>query len=203
MIYAVNKRTKEHILHGAPSLADVACCPGWDYIQADADGWIEWNGGECPLPDDKPYKTKHKSGDVFTGSRPQTFSAHWMGYADPVIAYRPIIDQPTNDEPKGWDGVGLPPVGEKILVRKNDNDWLTVEVVAHDDGGVIYRDPATTDHGYKWAIAGGIRPLPSHRDQWVEAARKAIKGSLNGKTGLEIIYDAMIDGNLPTPEKTK
>jgi len=120
-----------------------------------------------------------------------------------VTAYRPIIDQPASEEPKGWDGEGLPPVGENILVRKNDNDWLTVEVVAHDDGGVVYRDPATTDHGYKWAIGGGIRPLPSPREQWIEAARKSINGSLNGKTWLEIIYDAMIDGNLPTPEKTQ
>lgn len=102
-------------------------------------------------------------------------------------------------EPKGWDDKGLPPVGEKILVRKNDNDWLTVEVVAHDDGGVVYRDPATTDHGYKWAIAGGIRPLPSPREEWVEQALYLVTPIPGPQILAQAIYDAMIDGTLPTP----
>ena len=109
-------------------------------------------------------------------------------------------------EPKGWDDKGLPPVGEKILVRKNDNDWLTVEVVAHDDGGVVYRDPATTDHGYKWAIAGGIRPLPSPREQWLAAAEHVIESATcepAQSSHLAIIHDALASGELPTPEKTQ
>lgn len=62
----------------------------------------------------------------------------------------------------------VPEVGERIEIRKNDNDWREVTVVAHNDGGVIYRDPATTDHRYAWAIGGGMRPLPTDEDRAVE-----------------------------------
>lgn len=208
MIYAVNRLTKEHrVVEERYSGGMRLPCRNpnlgkrWDYIQADADGWIEWSGGECPLPNGHRYEIKNSVGRVvcIPLSRPE--SNLWS--SNNIIAYRPILDQPDSEEVNRWNGDGLPTVGEKILVRKNDNDWLTVEVVAHDDGGVVYRDPETTDHGYKWAIAGGIRPLPSPREQWVEAARKAIKGSLNGKTGLEIIHDALASGELSLPEKTK
>ena len=214
MIYAVNRLTKEHrVVEERYSGGMRLPCrnpnlgKGWDYIKADADGWVErdYNSMGGPMPYGAKYEVKHADGDVVCSTEAEAFDDQWdkKGLSSDIIAYRPIIDHPASEGPKGWDGEGLPPVGEKILVRKNDNDWLTVEVVAHDDGGVIYRDPATTDHRYKWAIGGGIRPIPTPREQWVEAARKAIKGSLNGKTGLEIIYDAMIDGNLPTPEKTQ
>lgn len=212
MIYAVNRLTKEHrVVEERYSGGMRLPCrnpnlgKGWDYSQADADGWIEWSGGECPLPDDCSYKTKHKSGSFFNGSMPQTFGAHWRGLSDPVVAYRPILNQPAIEGPSELGGPedGLPPVGEKILVRKNDNDWLTVEVVAHDDGGVVYRDPATTDHGYKWAVAGGIRPLPSPRNQWIEKAKRAFENNTAVTCEFEAIYDALASGELPTPEKTQ
>ncbi|MAF06188.1 hypothetical protein [Herbaspirillum sp.] len=215
MIYAVNRLTKEHrVVEERYSGGMRLPCrnpnlgKGWDYIQADADGWIEWTGGECPLP--KHQKCEHimrftPNSDIFHTELAGHLRWTHENLSGDIIAYRPILPQPASEEPKEWSGPhdGLPPVGEKILVRKNDNDWLAVEVVAHDDGGVVYRDPATTDHGYKWAVAGGIRQLPSPREQWVEAARKAIKGSLNGKTGLEIIHDAIANGELPLPEKTQ
>ncbi len=203
--YAVNLASKHHRLleeGERPLDNETVVTANETVVTANADGWIEWSGGECPLP--KHVKCDHIM--RFTPER-DAFVVGLAGHlrwthenlSGDIIAYRPTIDQPASEEPKEWDGAGLPPVGEKILVRKNDNDWLTVEVVAHDDGGIIYRDPSRTDHKYKWAIGGGIRPLPSPRDQWIKAARKSIEGSLNGKTGLEIIYDAMIDGKLPVP----
>tara|TARA_B100000408_G_scaffold72775_1_gene55666 strand:- start:375 stop:1019 length:645 start_codon:yes stop_codon:yes gene_type:complete len=214
MIYAVNRLTKEHrVVEERYSGGMRLPCrnpnlgKGWDYIQADADGWIEWKGGECPLPDDCSYKTKHKSGSFFNGSMPQTFGAHWRGLSDPVVAYRPIFDQPASEEPSGWDGVGLPPVGSKVEARRNDNDWLQVEVVAHDDGGIIYRDPSTADHAYKWAIGGGIRPIPTPRERWVEKALSLdcdpCAGMLSRKDFCGELYDALASGELPTPEKTQ
>lgn len=214
MIYAVNRLTKEHrVVEERYSGGMRLPCrnpnlgKGWDYIQADADGWIEWSGGECPLPYGVKYDVRCASGSEGRQRNPEEDNwLHVHGDSN-IIAYRPIIDQPASDEPKGWCGEGLPPVGEKILVRKNDNDWLTVEVVAHDDGGVIYRDPATTDHGYKWAVAGGIRPIPTPRERWVEKALSLdcdpCAGMLSRKDFCGELYDSLASGKLSLPEKTK
>ena len=33
-------------------------------MKPDADGWIAWNGGECPLDDGVPNRVKFRNGDV-------------------------------------------------------------------------------------------------------------------------------------------
>lgn len=215
MIYAVNAKKEHRIINVLRPSVDILH-PSWGLVklvQADADGWIEWNGGECPLP-------KHKKCEHIMRCTPNSDMFHtelaghlrWTheNLSGDIIAYRPIIDQLASEEPKGWCGDGLPHVGEKILVRKNDNDWLTVEVVAHDDGGIIYRDPSATDHKYKWAIGGGIRPLPTHRDQWVDSCVARLVDYYGNPKGAEsyigvasMLHDALASGELPTPEKTQ
>ena len=56
MIYAINEKTKEHRVveveySGRMRLPcrDPSLGKGWRYVQADEDGWIKWEGGECPL----------------------------------------------------------------------------------------------------------------------------------------------------------
>ena len=194
--YAVNLTSKHHRLlkEGEQPL------PNETVVTADADGWVEVHPDLTNTPITGDFEAKCLDGLIIEGSTIPAWGWKWRGNSQDIVAYRPIIDQPTNEEPKGWDGEGLPPVGEKILVRKNDNDWLTVEVIAHDDGGVVYRDPATTDHGYKWAIAGGIRPLPSPRDQWVEQVLDLITPIPGPQVLAEAIYDALASGELPKPE---
>ena len=63
MYYAVNKWTKEHRVHapGEPYSLDECI------VYADADGWIERNGGECPLPDGAKHEVMFDDGFVEGG----------------------------------------------------------------------------------------------------------------------------------------
>lgn len=99
MIYAVNKRTKEHrIISG-----NTGCrAEYWYYVQADPDGWIEWHGGECPLPYDVKCEVKLRDGWT-SESRAGDFSPRrWMdpcfAFGEGIIAYRPILDSDTKPE---------------------------------------------------------------------------------------------------------
>ena len=99
MIYAVNRLTKEHrVVEERYSGGMRLPCrnpnlgKGWDYIQADADGWIEWRGGECPVVDsalvdircrDKSESTEAESADLFRWSH--------RNHRSDIIAYRPIL----------------------------------------------------------------------------------------------------------------
>lgn len=56
MKYFVSKITKEHI-PVSRALPWVREGDDWRVVEADADGWIEWSGGECPLPDGTTYES--------------------------------------------------------------------------------------------------------------------------------------------------
>jgi len=97
MIYAINKQTKEHhvLKNGSSHDAgkEVEGRPSghiWRMIQADADGWIPWNGGECPLPDEVRFDAMFRDGDSTNNNSPKFW--RWSHYGVPIdiIAYRPI-----------------------------------------------------------------------------------------------------------------
>lgn len=207
MIYAVNKRTKTYHVIGVEEI-NTSTWPLKNYliVEADADGWIEWKGGECPMPDDQDceYLFHIYHGNKSLAQIKKAVYLKWSiaGHSDSVTHYRPILNAEEKDVKKEWSGEGLPPVGEEVEVRRNDNDWLEVVVVSHDDGGIIYRDPATTDHRYKWAIGGGIRPIRTDRDRWIEAAMGIYKAndSVSVPDAIGDIYDA---GLAKLPEQTK
>lgn len=100
MIYAVNKRTKEHRIHtpGYPSSLDE------EFVEASPDGWIEWQGGECPLPDGVPCEYMMRE---HGSSRSEADSLRWnhLNVHTDIIAYRPILDADTKPEPPAWDGI--------------------------------------------------------------------------------------------------
>lgn len=63
--------------------------------QEQGDGWIEWRGGECPVPANSRVDIKFRDGDIGLEQ-----SANWdwihLGYRSDIIAYRIIPEQPTN-----------------------------------------------------------------------------------------------------------
>lgn len=92
MKYLVNRETKEHRVY-VPNYHDLFDAE-WHIVEADADGWIPWSGGECPLPDDAPYETKsrawRKGRLIARMDEPQT--NYWAPDGD-ITAYRPILSE--------------------------------------------------------------------------------------------------------------
>lgn len=54
----------------------------------DDDGWIEWHGGECPVPDGTPVHYRLRNGLLGLGADPADVDWRHMGAADDVVRYR-------------------------------------------------------------------------------------------------------------------
>ncbi|MBO15574.1 MAG: hypothetical protein CME87_08830 [Herbaspirillum sp.] len=62
--------------------------------EPDADGWIEWKGGECPVPDSTIVKVRFRSNDE--SARPCRADWHaWdhVGARSDIIAYRVVKEK--------------------------------------------------------------------------------------------------------------
>lgn len=46
---------------------------------ADADGWIEWHGGECPVRHGERFDRRHRSGDILARMKA------WHGNMRPCV----------------------------------------------------------------------------------------------------------------------
>jgi hypothetical protein len=96
MKYLVNRETKEHIEY------DSRCSfrgDQWRIVEADAEGWIKWEGGECPLPDGLHHEIRF--GSAAKGVKlPSDARLSWEhNYGDiPITHYRPILDKPESHE---------------------------------------------------------------------------------------------------------
>jgi len=193
--YAVNLASKRHrLLKEGEQPA-----PNETVVTADADGWIEWNGGECPLPYDQPLEYKMRGREGVHQAWPSLCYWSNCGLKNDIIAYRPIIDQPASEEVKEWDGVGLPPVSEKVEIFTQRREWEKgIVIMHHDNRALVYLDSAA-NWRYESGTPAKIRPLPSPRDQWVEQALGLVTPIPGPQILAQAIYDAMIDGTLPTP----
>lgn len=58
------------------------------YQKADADGWIEWKGGECPVSSLVRVDTKHRCGRVDTNRRADSAWWNHAGVVGDIVAYR-------------------------------------------------------------------------------------------------------------------
>ena len=86
MKYLVNRETKEHRI--APAVVPPEFMGRWVIVQADAEGWIKWEGRECPLPDDVMCQIRN----IFTVQSDLKSADEF--YWSHVKAYRPILDKP-------------------------------------------------------------------------------------------------------------
>src|SRR5690554_3524239 len=98
MIYAINKQTKEHLdITGLsmPFIANHIDRDLWHVVGANDDGWIKWEGGECPLPIEHLCDVKHRDGEVIRYAMTGRYKAvRWehTGSAGDIIAYRPNLN---------------------------------------------------------------------------------------------------------------
>jgi hypothetical protein len=89
MKYLVHKNTKKHIQY-TPAAAS---CGGefWNIVEADADGWIPFGGGECPMPGDEKCEVRISIGEAFGAMKSKSWV--WTNKASSdkcIVAYRPI-----------------------------------------------------------------------------------------------------------------
>lgn len=111
-------------------------------LAAKNDGWIDWHGGECPVPRGTLVDVKYLCGDVnrhikagepdSSGSIDTAFAVRWskLGAEYDIIAYRLHKPQEVEraeaddeadlnecigqDAAPVWNGEGLPPVGMEV-----------------------------------------------------------------------------------------
>lgn len=52
------------------------------------DGWIKWEGGDCPLPNGVDHEVRFRNGDVTYDDRPETWNWQHDSSLYDIIAYR-------------------------------------------------------------------------------------------------------------------
>ena len=74
------------------------------YPAPDADGWIEWNGGECPVDENCIVSYKMKNAETFKRGEPAS-EVRWThnGAATDIIAYR--LHKPEQAKPEFCESV--------------------------------------------------------------------------------------------------
>ncbi len=89
MIYAINKRTKEHRVvpdgvkkHGAD----------WRIVESDSYGWIPWNSEKLPLPDGSRMDIRTRNGNTYLNFEQPAGGFTTSGHPLDINAYRPIAD---------------------------------------------------------------------------------------------------------------
>lgn len=125
-------------------------------LAAKNEGWIEWGGGECPVPEGALVDVRYRNSEKF----PDTFGTialevggygatgrHWNhdGYPNDIIAYR--LHQPQEavqvkaddeadlnecigqDAAPVWNGEGLPPVGCVCERSWAGDEWQSCKIL--------------------------------------------------------------------------
>lgn len=219
MIYAVNKRTKEHQVVKNPGKAK----PGafldckysddkWLMVDATPDGWIEWHGRECPLPDEALCETMSRSGQVDGPMIASDDNWHDDGKSWCISAYRPILDADTKPrgisktpimdsyresqepEPPAWDGGGLPPAGcecEFNIENGAPEEWRRAVVVGHYAGRAVFCMPddkvAISKDGFPRFFSNDnpadFRPIRSEEDRAIDEMVRIITDGHSVYTG--------------------
>ncbi|MFC7091932.1 hypothetical protein ACFQH5_20530, partial [Halomonas salifodinae] len=72
VMYAIHGRTKEHRPYRDAAFRPEGYEHVWEIVQADADGWIPWEGGECPLPSGQWVEVRYRIGACRKG-----FAGNW------------------------------------------------------------------------------------------------------------------------------
>src|SRR5690554_24550 len=173
MIYYYNPETKEHATK-LPAIWDV-----WEHIFADADGWIPWEGGECPLPDGKHCEYKMRLAGLAKTVRGSEYLdwSHEGGSAE-IVAYRPILDEPAEPEAVEWDGeaakalceiyfdIAASAYGEEEVRRRRDQALARTAAQRAEDEAVEVMYPIIDE---------------VHEDGPVEIARTLYRAIRDGK----------------------
>lgn len=169
--------------------------------------WIEWKGGECPVPAgtlvDLRYRNNYYEDRIavpaltFGNMSDEEFWQH-ENYAHEcdIIAWR--LHQP---EQAAWNGEGLPPVGTECELAKHlHNAGTKVRVLCHDEGAAVCRIiDGDKSHDLCQLQAFEISPIRTEAERKREEAIEAIYKAYQEGPGdvEEAVYDAIAAGKIP------
>lgn len=187
----------------------------------DADGWIDWGGGECPVDTKTLVDIKLKDGFTYKSCHAGDYSWRHGWHNVDIIAYRLHKPQEETeadgeadlnecigqDAATAWDRDGIPPVGCECEFMKYERGY-------HEKwrrGTVMYVSGCTVvidDHNPGEVVGHPcnfqFRPLSSEADKKRGAICDAIYGALtkaerehNRSDEAEAVYDAIAAGKIP------
>jgi hypothetical protein len=162
-------------------------------LAAKNDGWIEWGGGECPVPGDTEVLIKCKSEGAWDYRRKQRADEVAWTHDDSVldvIAYRLHKPQEVTEADEeadlndcigqgvaqAWNGYGLPPVGCECQYTKESfsvKGWTDCTIDYVGVSFVVFRDCYGVE---LTGVLGDIkfRPIRSEADKKREEAIMSI-----------------------------
>lgn len=184
MIYAINKATKEHKITEPASVWDA---DKWYLVAATSDGWIEWGGGNPPLPREHMVEVRIVGGEYTKG---QSCEMPWSSCSPVyrVTAYRPILEP--QEQVKEWDGKDLPPIKTECEYwYPEGKEFRKGLCVAHHKGMAVMID----DKGDGAQLASIVKAIRTERDLWIESAMQAASCPDTAtliRSYFEAIYDA-------------
>lgn len=188
-------------------------------LAAKNDGWIEWGGGECPVPRDTMVDVIFGRGGIMSTNIADCWRWNHSGTDSDIIAYRlhkPDINSLANDdrleqdlnecigasESQEWNGDGVPPIGCACEMQDSKGAWLPVDIIAKNDGFTF-----GWSYDYRIVLFGDkadeFRPLLTEAERKRDDAKKAIS-ELRDRDGYKLaacmidpIYDAIAAGKIP------
>lgn len=166
MKYLVNRETKEHQIASEIAASSMERYPSfaqyWKVVEADSEGWIEWSGGECPLPDDCQVETQKHNGKFFGAGL--AMNRAW----ECIAAYRPVPSEPAPEivlrtKTKHGQSVTI----EQPLDTQVAGDHykkLKIQPVEYIHGnGIGFIEGSVIKYVTRWRDKGGIDDLRKAR----------------------------------------
>ena len=192
-------------------------------LEAKNDGWIEWGGGECPVPGDTEVLIKCKSEGAWDCRRKQRADGVSWTHDDSVldvIAYRlhqmQQAEQPESSEEDlnecigqavaaAWNGEGLPPVGCECERSWAGDKFLPCKIVFTSNQLVVVKIKGSGIEDAYYIGDVTFRPLRSEADKKRDAAIESIDWYMpefipdtpNELYHAKKIYDAIAAGKIP------
>lgn len=188
--------------------------PGYD--------WIDWPGGECPVPTGTLVDVKWRDGRIDDGipakishdldsSKRNAISWQHYGNSHDIVAYRlhqpqeaeqaKVDDEADLNECIGqdaapvWDGEGLPPVGCECECQFR-GEWQKCTILFSGKRIVVVM---VDDDEYPFESKGSLfRPIRSEAEQKrnMVIAQMMNFSAVLSETTAGLIYDAIADGNI-------
>lgn len=176
----------------------------WDDNCNNDDGWIDWPGGECPVPRDTLVEVKFPDGITSYDAQPAgsyrwtlrncvtDIAAHRLhkpqeaeqAKADDEVDLNECIGQ--NAAPV-WNGEGQPPVGCECQYRKHkkseQSEWFTGVVKYASEFTVVIQPVCYPGETVGHPANFEFRPIRSEEDEKRDDRASAIDGFISGFRG--------------------